>query len=92
MKQLIILSLIVITITAGCKKTERSFENGESKATILNKSYEDQVKYAETHLKQLGSEIGKLTANPEFVNYIHESVIKKFDDEYEVLIKDIQND
>jgi hypothetical protein len=92
MKQLFILMLIANIVFTGCKKTEQSFESTENKAAILTKSYDEQVKYAETHLKQLGTEIGKFVANPEFVNYIHESVAKKFDEEYEVLVKDIQND
>lgn len=92
MKQFFILFLITNIVLTGCKKNEQSYENAENKNSILTKSYDEQVKYAEIHLKQLGTEIGKFTASPEFVNYIHESVAKKFDEEYEVLIKDIQAD
>lgn len=92
MRQLLLLQLIFIVVFTGCKKTENSFEKHEGKNEILNKSYAEQVQYAEANLKQIGKEIARLTTNPEFVNFVHESVTKKFDDEYEVLIKDIKND
>jgi hypothetical protein len=92
MRKLLLMQLILIAVFTSCKKNENLFETQVGKNEILSKSYEEQVKYTEVNLKQLGTEIAPLAKNPEFVNYIHERVAKKFDDEYEVLIRDIQND
>lgn len=89
------LTVSFLVLCFGCKKVETIVSEtnaSETPQTITMKSYEDQVKYAESNLKLLGSEIGKLTKESGFVNFIHEAVSKKFDEEYEVLIKDLQKD
>lgn len=81
----------MIFFIAGCKKTTNDMQaNISDVIPITSQSAAKQVAYAETNLRKIGTEIAKLTKDPAFVNFIHNEVNKKFDQEYEVLIDNLK--
>ncbi len=88
MKKILYYIIAVFTLAiVSCQKNNLS---NEQILSNFSKTPEAQIKFAEEQLKSIASEIGILTKDPEFINFIHAEVSKKFDAEYEVLIKDIQ--
>jgi hypothetical protein len=84
----ILLSITIVIAFLSCKKND-SFSQ-ESKIDITSKTYNEQIEYADSHLKVIGTEIAKLATDKNFVTFIHEEVKKKFDTEYEVLVNDLK--
>jgi hypothetical protein len=80
-------SLLLIAMLLGACKKDNSLEVQMPEASIMTKSALEQVKYAEVNLKKIANTIGKLTKKPEFVNFVHTEVAKKFDGQFEVLVE-----
>lgn len=70
-------------------QTDNKFLLDKTTSGISKETYEMQVKYAETHLKVLGSAIIQLARYDEFVKKVNSEVNKKFDGDFDVLIENI---
>lgn len=88
----IIKCVLISLFFISCTKSNTSFDDikNDAKNAISASSKENQVKYAEENLKQIGEDVAKLTNESGFIEFIHNEVNKKFDGEYEVLIKDLK--
>jgi hypothetical protein len=86
MRSKVLLSMLLIAMFFGACKKDNSLDVQVPEASIVTKSAAEQVKYAEVNLKKIANTVGKLTQNPEFVNFVHTEVAKKRDGQFEVLI------
>jgi hypothetical protein len=86
MKKLIIV-LVCVSSILSCRKTDKNFEEP---IPITSQSVQKQIDYASKHLKQITEGIALFAKDKDFVSFVHVETKKKFDDEYEVLIQDLQ--
>jgi hypothetical protein len=86
MRSKLLFSMLLIAMFFGACKKDNSLDVQMPEASIVTKSAAEQVKYAEVNLKKIANTVGKLTQNPEFVNFVHTEVAKKRDGQFEVLI------
>jgi hypothetical protein len=86
MRSKVLLSMLLTAMFFGACKKDNSLDVQVPEASIVTKSAAEQVKYAEVNLKKIANTVGKLTQNPEFVNFVHTEVAKKRDGQFEVLI------
>ncbi len=82
----IILSLSLILIFFSCKKATTIVVDEE---LIQNKSQTEQRNYVRENFKAISQEIAKAMKNPSFKSFVFEKASQKFDDDYNVLEKDL---
>jgi cell division protein FtsB len=82
--------LLLALLLMGCSKI-RINDDVEfiDKSNVLLQTRKQQINYAETNLKAIGSEIAQLSSDDNFVNFVRTQARKKFDGEYEVLVQDL---
>jgi hypothetical protein len=84
----IIIALLCLSSIASCRKPDKSFE--EAAVPITSQSAQNQIDFANKHLKQITEGIALLAKDKDFVSFVQTEAKKKFDGEYEVLIQDLQ--